>query len=824
MKIARIAALVAPLIVAAAYSFATPLYSVVDLGTLGGSYSQANAINDSGVVAGHTTTIGGETHIFYYDTAMHDLGGLGLKDGYAFDINSSGQMAGQTKNNGNYLRAYMYSPTGGGVVSNMGFPLLSYNEGLGINDYGSVVGYFTDTTGNWHPYLWRPTVTGGNVGVQHDLGVLSGGRNGIAQDVSSYGTAVGSCVGSDNRQRAMKWAPSIQNGTAFTMTELSGLTPGVSLSSATAINGQTIVGWSTTSTSSSPSHAVIFGSPTRDLGVVSGYSTSAANDVNAAGVVVGSCSMLTSGITTGFVYTGGTMYDLSACLDCRVPGWTIASATGINSAGVICAIARNVTGQTRAVKLVTAPDYPAPSISSISPNNARVGSSTLTMTVAGSNFVPCSRVQWNGNPLTTTYFSQTELRATVPSSLMGSPGAFAVTVSNPSPGGGASNTATFTVWQSNQPPVAVADSAQTEVNTALDIYVLANDYDPEGQAISVSGLTSPTNGGATINTDGSIHYTPHSGFVGADSFTYAISDSLGLTATATVTVTVTEAANRAPVAVDDTVRTGVNTPITIRILRNDYDPDFGDTIWLGYVFPAQYGLATPNADGTVLYEPDPGYEGWDYFQYWISDSQGLMAQATAFIYVSGTADTEAPQFIDTYITPQWAAGGDAVHVEALAIDDVEVAGITANGVELQLGSDSYWYGTLTADSALDYHDVVFEARDASENYSTDTSFYCTLRVVAANTRALRDPIMSMLGSPSLFCKFAVFGRVEVQDGVNFTIDDGSGLPVNVIAFDHTLKSGDFARVRGTLYPGAVPSIFVEDVPRDITLIESGGPH
>ena len=202
----------------------------------------------------------------------------------------------------------MYSPTSGGVVTNMGFPTFGYSEGLGINDYGSAVGYFADSTGNWHPYLWKPTTMGGMFGSQHDLGILMGGRDGIAQDVSWYGSAVGSCYGSDNRQRAMKWAPDAQNGTTFTMTELDGLTPGVSPCSATAISDQTIVGWSMLSAPSSPTHAVIFDSPTRDLGVLPGYSTSTANDVNCAGVVVGSCAKLTSGMTTGFVYMDDTMY------------------------------------------------------------------------------------------------------------------------------------------------------------------------------------------------------------------------------------------------------------------------------------------------------------------------------------------------------------------------------------------------------------------------------------------------------------------------------------------------------------------------------------
>ena len=479
--------------------------------------------------------------------------------------------------------------------------------------------------------------------------------------------------------------------------------------------------------------------------------------------------------------------------------------------------------ETRAVKLVASTDYPAPVISSISPDNAQAGSSSMTISISGSHFIPCSKVFWSGYQLTTGYVSESALSAVIPSYLLYNVGAFPITVQNPEPGGGTSDAATFTVWVPNQPPVANDDSAETDADASVEIAVLSNDYDPEGQPVSLTGVTNPCNGEASVNANSTIRYTPNSGFIGSDWFQYTIADNLGLTATATVTVEVKDLnANKPPVAVDDSVRTGVNTPITIRVLRNDSDPNAGDTISLNYVYPAEHGMATDNEDGTVSYQPDPDFDGFDSFPYWINDSQGLMAQAVVFVEVSGTADSEAPIIIDRNVSPQWVAAGDAVHVEALAIDDVNVAGMTANGVELQLGSDNYWYGTLSADAALDYHDVVFEARDASENYATDTGYYCTLRVVAVSTKALHDPIMDILGSGSVFCRFAVCGRVQLDDGVYFTIDDGSGAPVSIVAYEHTLKSGDFARVRGVLYPGPMPSIFVENTPRDITLIDTAG--
>jgi hypothetical protein len=72
----------------------------------------------------------------------------------------------------------------------------------------------------------------------------------------------------------------------------------------------------------------------------------------------------------------------------------------------------------------------------------------------------------------------------------------------------------------------------------VTVTVLSNDSDPDGGTLKVIAATAGAKGTTTINTNRTITYTPMSGFVGTDMFTYAISDGQGGTATATVTVTV----------------------------------------------------------------------------------------------------------------------------------------------------------------------------------------------------------------------------------------------------------------------------------------------
>nr|WP_246728347.1 DUF4082 domain-containing protein [Microvirga terricola] len=96
----------------------------------------------------------------------------------------------------------------------------------------------------------------------------------------------------------------------------------------------------------------------------------------------------------------------------------------------------------------------------------------------------------------------------------------------------------------NRPPVANNDNGfSTASNTTLTIptsSLLANDTDPDGDPLSVTGVSGATNGTATLNAQGTaVTFTPANGYTGAAGFTYAISDGKGGTSSANVGVNVT---------------------------------------------------------------------------------------------------------------------------------------------------------------------------------------------------------------------------------------------------------------------------------------------
>ena len=100
-------------------------------------------------------------------------------------------------------------------------------------------------------------------------------------------------------------------------------------------------------------------------------------------------------------------------------------------------------------------------------------------------------------------------------------------------------TITVTVNPVNDAPEARDDNATTPFNTPVVIPVLGNDFDVDGDTLTVVDATSP-DGAVEINPDGTITFTPNDGFEGPATVTYTIEDPDGLQDTATVFISVDE--------------------------------------------------------------------------------------------------------------------------------------------------------------------------------------------------------------------------------------------------------------------------------------------
>jgi VCBS repeat-containing protein len=213
-------------------------------------------------------------------------------------------------------------------------------------------------------------------------------------------------------------------------------------------------------------------------------------------------------------------------------------------------------------------------------------------------------------------------------------------------------TVRITVTCVNDAPVANDDEASVLEDSSVTIPVLGNDYDVDGDPLSVSIVSGPANGRATVNPDGTITYTPNPDFCGTDSFTYKACDPSGACDTATVTIHVT-CVNDAPVAQDDTYTTDEDTPLVVAkpgVLGNDYDVD-GDSLTAVLVSGPAHGTLTLNSDGSFTYTPAENFCGEDSFTYKAYDGELYSNVATVRITVTCVNDAPVAQD-DSYTTDE----------------------------------------------------------------------------------------------------------------------------------------------------------------------------
>ncbi|MGA2500849.1 MAG: cadherin-like domain-containing protein, partial [Tepidisphaeraceae bacterium] len=191
-------------------------------------------------------------------------------------------------------------------------------------------------------------------------------------------------------------------------------------------------------------------------------------------------------------------------------------------------------------------------------------------------------------------------------------------------------------------PTAVDDNYSTLEDNALIVAasgVLANDTDPESDALTAVLVDGPTHGGLTLNPDGSFTYTPAENFNGADSFTYKANDGTGDSNVATVSITVNPI-NDLPVAANDAFATDEDTPLVIAapgVLANDIDVD-GDALTAILVDGPAHGTLTLNPDGSFTYTPAENFYGADSFTYKANDGTGDSNVATVYITVNPVYD------------------------------------------------------------------------------------------------------------------------------------------------------------------------------------------
>ncbi len=237
--------------------------------------------------------------------------------------------------------------------------------------------------------------------------------------------------------------------------------------------------------------------------------------------------------------------------------------------------------------------------------------------------------------------------------------------------------------------------------------------DPDGDALTLVGLSDPAHGTTTFSPDGTWSYTPDADYSGPDSFTYTVADEDGLEATGTVTVRV-GASNDPPTAANRSATTAEDTAVEVSPGGNDVD---GDELTFAVVAQPDHGSVTVES-GQLRYEPDADYHGPDSFTYAADDGPATSQPATVSITVTPVND--APTAADTSASTEEetaveldpvASDVDGDQLTATVVDQPAhgTASVTASGKLRYVpdddysGSDSFTYrvgdGTASSEKA-----------------------------------------------------------------------------------------------------------------------------
>ena len=223
--------------------------------------------------------------------------------------------------------------------------------------------------------------------------------------------------------------------------------------------------------------------------------------------------------------------------------------------------------------------------------------------------------------------------------------------------------AAMTVLNGNEPPVAVDDVVSLDEDGSVVVDVFGNDRDPDGDPLSLTGLTTPQRGSATM-VGRRVVYQPAPDFFGADSFSYTVVDDRGASATGRVDVTV-HPVDDVPEAVDDSVTLFEDTAGSVPVLANDRGLGDGVKTVLVVGRP-DHGGATVESDFTIRYVPPPDFNGTDSFRYRVVDGDDDRDEATVDVTVLPANDV--PVAVDD--GPFTIPGGEDITVEVLENDHV----------------------------------------------------------------------------------------------------------------------------------------------------------
>lgn len=262
----------------------------------------------------------------------------------------------------------------------------------------------------------------------------------------------------------------------------------------------------------------------------------------------------------------------------------------------------------------------------------------------------------------------------------------------------------------NDVPVALDDgkilawSNNSYENVFLAAAFLGNDYDVDGDTLSITSVGGAEFGTVAVDSSGNIHYIADSDdWVGIDKFTYTISDGQGGLSQAVAKVDVK--LNTTPDVYSEVIETKEDVFSYIsqaELLANDADIN-GDTMYITGVDQAEHCSVELMTDGRIRFTPELNYNnlhpGQASFRYTVSD--GISDPVTAIALFDIDPVNDAPILVVERIAGPLEDNSLAFLATDLLINDTDVEMASAYEMD-SITFDTAWgaqNGTLSYNDA-----------------------------------------------------------------------------------------------------------------------------
>lgn len=195
-------------------------------------------------------------------------------------------------------------------------------------------------------------------------------------------------------------------------------------------------------------------------------------------------------------------------------------------------------------------------------------------------------------------------------------------------------TVTITIASVNDSPSANPDTAATNEDQAVTIDALANDSDPDQDALQITQATASV---GSVTFDGaSIAFTPPPDYFGAASVSYSISDGQGGVADGLITITIAPV-NDPPTTSNVSAITDAGIPLSVTLSGTDID-----SAALTFVPGAAEGGSVSGTSPVFTFTPAAGFSGQGGFSFVVNDGDGGTAAGVVTITVNAPPPPPPP--------------------------------------------------------------------------------------------------------------------------------------------------------------------------------------